>query len=120
MFQGHEGHFLCASREGTTEWRVNDTAIDDLPIEIQDELETDSVTSAGFDFFTLSIPGRVEYNGTTVQCVSNGRNGPGVVESKTAHLTIQGVVSKMLLVCMCNLFIHYIENFIVTRYSRSV
>ena len=93
---------------------MNDTAIDDLPREIRDELETDSVTSAGFDFFTLSIPGRVEYNGTTVQCVSNGRNGPGVVESKTAHLKIQGVVSKMLLVCVQSF---YKETFIFTRYS---
>ena len=86
VFLHHKAVFSCVTRDGTTHWRVNDT---DLPSELHADLVTDQASVSGLDLFTLTIPGRAEYNGTRVQCVTE--DGGDSVESSIATLQIQGM-----------------------------
>ena len=70
-------------------WRVNGTAFAQLPSDIRDDLDTGQVTNEGNEEFYLIIPGRAEYNGTTLQCVAGG--GGVERESENATLNIQGI-----------------------------
>ena len=80
--------FSCVTTDELIIWRVNGTDINDLPSETQDKLVADSNTAATLlDFFTLTIPGSFEFNGTRVQCVTTH----GSIESMSATLYIQGL-----------------------------
>ena len=80
-----EAVFLCLTRGGTTHWRVNVT---DLPSELYPDLVTSNTSLSGLDIFSLAIPGRAEYNGSRVQCVTEDESDS--VESLIATLQIQG------------------------------
>ena len=86
IFLHHEAVFLCLTRGGTTHWRVNGI---DLPSDLYADLVTDSTSLDGLDIFSLTVPGRAEYNGTRVQCVTEG--GGDSAGSSIATLEIQGV-----------------------------
>ena len=86
IFLHYEAVFLCLTRDGTTHWRVNDT---DLPSELYPDLVTVSTSLSGLDIFSLTVPGRAEYNASRVQCVTE--DGSDSVESLIATLKIQGV-----------------------------
>ena len=82
--------FTCVSRGADyTFWRVNGTAYNDHPPELRDDLDTDQETIGGNEVYTLTIPGRAEYNGTEVQCVA-GDVGGGSIESVNVTLKVQG------------------------------
>ena len=88
VFSNHKAVFTCLTRDGSIlSWRVNGTDIDNLPSALHDDIVTSSVTSAGHHLFTLTILGRVEYNGTIIQCVAGIEGG----KNKTIILHIQGV-----------------------------
>ena len=93
VFEGDEAVFSCVTTDELIIWRVNGTDINDLPSETQDKLVADSNTAAtALDFFTLTIPGSVEFNGTRVQCVTTH----GSIESMSATLYIQGIILHIL------------------------
>ena len=69
-------------------WRVNGTDYNSLSSEIRDDVVITQATVGDIEAFILTIPGRVEYNGTRVQCVVGG--GGGETESEIATLNIQG------------------------------
>ena len=69
-------------------WRVNGIAFPRLPSDIRDDLDTDQVTYGDNEEYILTITGRAEYNGTTVQCVVGGESDER--ESEIATLKIQG------------------------------
>ena len=75
-------------------WRVNGTDFNRLPSDILADLDTDQETIGDNEVFILTIPGRAEYNGTIVQCVTGG--GGDERESQSATLKIQGIN------CTCN------------------
>ena len=66
---------------------MNGTNYNDLPPEIRSDLVTDQVMSAHIHLFTLTIPGRAEYNGTLILCVTGH---PEVNEN--AILRVQGTL----------------------------
>ena len=68
---------------------MNGTAYNNLPPALRDDLDADLETVGGNNVFTLTIPGRAEYNETVVQCVV-GDAGGGAIESANATLMIQG------------------------------
>ena len=67
------------------------TAINDLPASLRDDLVMEHVTSGEIGLFALVIPARAEYNGTRVQCVAESDDGHSVA-SDTAILTVQGTL----------------------------
>ena len=70
-------------------WRINGTAYNHLPSEIRVGLDTDQETVGDNEEYILTISGRVQYNGTRVQCVIGGENGE--TRSKIATLQILGI-----------------------------
>ena len=74
-------------------WRVNGTAFNHLPSDIRDNIKTTQMTVSNEEY-TLTIPGRVEYNGTRVQCVVGIESGEE--ESENSTLNIQGIYNIML------------------------
>ena len=96
VFLGKEATFGCLSRDDTALWRVNDI---DLPSELFPDLVTDETVSASIYLFALTIPGRAEYNGTRVQCVTGGGE-----RSNTALLEIQGMYDRCLQCHMHGIF----------------
>ena len=93
VFEGDGAVFACVTNDELIIWRVNGTDINDLSHEIQDKLVADSNTAATkLDFFTLTIPGSVEFNATRVQCVTTH----GSIESMNATLYIQGIILHIL------------------------
>ena len=83
--------FTCMIRGAVSYqyWRVNGTAYNHLPPEIRADLDSDQVTVGESEEYTLTIPGRAEYNGTRIQCVIGGEGGER--ESENATLKIQGI-----------------------------
>ena len=85
-------------------WRLNETDYDNLPSQLQDDLDISSGSAEHSDYevFRLTILARAEYNGTRVQCVAESDDGQSVV-SDTATLTIQGMVQALLpSACVCS------------------
>ena len=56
--------FSCLTRDASTQWQVNETAINHLPASLRDDLVMEHVTSGEIGLF-LVIPAR---SGTRVQC----------------------------------------------------
>ena len=80
--------FECISSAADyTTWKVNETVLSELDI---DGLVFDHDGVGGNGLFTLTIPAKAVYNGTTVQCVT-GRFGGVPVESEISTLKIQGI-----------------------------
>ena len=52
------------------------------------DLNINQITYGAYEKYILGIPGREEYNGTTVQCVAT--DGQATMESEKATLNIQG------------------------------
>ena len=77
--------FPCITTSDSITWRVNGTNYSDLPPEIRSDLVSSQAMTAGVHLFTLTIPGRAEYNGTTVQCVTGHP-----VENENVTLRVQG------------------------------
>ena len=67
---------------------MNGTAYNNLPPAIRDDLDTDQESVGSIEIYTLTIPGRAEYNETAVQCVA-GDGGGGTIESTIATLKVQ-------------------------------
>ena len=68
---------------------MNGTAYNNLPPTIRDDLDTDRDTVGENEVYTLTIPGRAEYNETVVQCVAGDDEG-GSIESTNVTLKVQG------------------------------
>ena len=61
-----------------------------LSVEIRRELTADQETAdEGTEILTLTIPGRITYNGTSVQCVMAELGGEAI-ESETVTMKVQG------------------------------
>ena len=69
-------------------WRLNGTVYNLLSPEIRNDIDADQETVGGNEELILTIPGRVQYNGTRMQCVVGG--GEGERESENVTLNIQG------------------------------
>ena len=71
---------------------MNGTAYNSLPPAIQDDLDTDQESVGENKVYTLTIPGRAEYNETVLQCVAGGVAGDSLltIESANATLRVQG------------------------------
>ena len=86
--------FECETDNGFPGWKVNGTLLQDLSPEVRRDfviLETN--TDIGSTVEQLMIPGRAEYNGTKIQCLSVGF---GIsAESEIVSLEIQGIVLKL-------------------------
>ena len=90
VFLDHSAVFVCGTRDALYGyWRVNGTAYNYLPPAIRADLDADQETVGDIEVYTLTIPGRAEYNGTEVQCVA-GDDGGGTIESAIATLKVQG------------------------------
>ena len=79
--------FSCIIRDAPGQWILNETNINDLSSALRTDLVTETIESAGIYFISLIIPGRVEYNGTKVQCAIEN---DAALKSETATLRIQG------------------------------
>ena len=79
--------FPCLTTSDSITWRVNGTDFNNLPPDTKRDLVTDQVMSEGFQLFTLTILGRAEYDGTTVQCVTGHP-----VENENVTLRVQGTL----------------------------
>ena len=68
---------------------MNGTSYNDLPPELRDDLVPGRETVGVNEVYTLTIPGRAEYNETVVQCEA-GDIGGIPIESTIATLKVQG------------------------------
>lgn len=85
--------FTCTTRDAAGHWRLNETNLRDLPSAVRADVEDAADQNGVFHFLALGIVGRVEYNGTRVQCVI-GSGGNTLKESEVAILRIQGKMAK--------------------------
>ena len=91
VFLNHTAVFTCETRGALYGyWRVNGTAYNSLPPELRDDLDPDRETVGEHEVYTLSIPGRAEYNETVLQCVAGRDVGGGSIESANVTLKVQG------------------------------
>ena len=90
--------FECEVNGEFAGWRANATPYNSLPTEIREDLDTDrELSDEGNEVTILIIPGRAEYNGTTVQCLTGIIGGDAILESETATMKVQG----MALILQC-------------------
>ena len=81
--------FTCeVTDDAAVGWLVNGTFTSRLPEEIRDDIDIE--VPVGGLVHTLTIPARVEYNLTRVQCEAQEFRGAGFEISDNATLTIQG------------------------------
>ena len=82
--------FTCETDDGFSGWRINGTRLQDFPPEIRNDVMV-SVTNTpeGSTVENLTIPAKVEYNETRVQCLVV-KVGGSSDESENATLKIQG------------------------------
>ena len=89
VFEGQNAVFSCTTRSIRGHWRLNDTKIDDLPRLILADLVNRTSQSGVYHFIAVSILGKAEYNGTTVQCAVENSDGT-LTRSGVAILSIHG------------------------------
>ena len=95
VYQGQSAVFTCETDGGLAGWKINDSLIGDLPAEILLHLSVTSTDTAnGTIVGELTIPARVEYNGTRVQCVVLTFGG-SPAESETVTLKMQGIIALL-------------------------
>ena len=95
----HTAVFTCETRGAYYGyWKVNGTPYNNLSPELRDDLDPDQESVGDIEVYSLTIPGRAEYNETVVQCVA-GDGGGGSIES-TVILKIQGTI------CVCMYIVH--------------
>ena len=83
--------FTCETDDGFSGWRINGTLLQDLPPEIESDVDvSETNTARGTRVENLTIPARAEYNGTRVQCLAVSLTGSSA-ESENATLKIQGM-----------------------------
>lgn len=95
VYLDQSAEFTCEIAGGLSGWKVNGTKLEDLPPEVEKDMETtDPSTGNGTILSTLTIPARAKYDGTTFQCLSikYGSSTP----SKTATLRVQGTYTAVL------------------------
>ena len=103
--------FKCEVNGGVADWKVNGHLYNDLILfsDSYDDLDTDREnTDGGNVLLTLTIPGRAEYNGTSVQCIIFG-SVPD--ESEIVTMKIQGIAASLLYTVM---YTYIIYNYIYT------
>ena len=89
VFLNQSAVFTCETDGGSTGWSVNGTELEELPPEIEMDLETFGANTAeGTRLASLTIPARAEYNGTRVSCSVQQRGS--FMESANVTLRIQG------------------------------
>ena len=94
VFLNRTANFTCETDGGdSTVFIINGMRYTDLSGKQKKELEHKQsyVNGSNTELFTLTIPARVEYNGTTVQCVTGDHERIPVVKSENATLMIQGI-----------------------------
>ena len=89
VFINQKAVFTCVIHGASLYWKVNGTAFTSLERDVRDSIDTTQVTVGENEEFNLIIPGRAEYNGTRVQCVTVYEGGEK--ESENATLRIQGI-----------------------------
>ena len=90
VFLDHSALFTCETTGAVYGyWRVNGTAYNELPPELRNVLDADQESVGENEVYTLTIPGRAEYNETVVQCVAGDDEG-GSIESTNVTLKVQG------------------------------
>ena len=91
MFPDEDGFFSCAIRDSSfSYWRLNGTDYDNLPSDVQDDLNISSFSTTQAEYIELIIIAKAEYNETEVECVAGSNDGESVKVSNTAMLYIQG------------------------------
>ena len=90
VFLDQPAVFTCETVGGTLVWVVNGTQREVHSDDIRRDLVvSETIIDDGSTLETLTIPGRVEYNGTKVQCAVLKLGGS--VQSWNFTLTIQGI-----------------------------
>ena len=82
---------MCEVNGDLASWKVNGTLYNSLSVEIRRELTAYQESGdSGSEILTLTIPGRIGYNGTSVQCVTAELGGEAI-ESETVTMKVQGI-----------------------------
>ena len=93
VFLNQSAEFTCETDGGLSGWRINGTVLQELPPEIENDIEVSySTTAEGSTVENLTIPARAEYNGTNIQCLVLKIGGHSA-ESENVTLTVQGMCS---------------------------
>ena len=93
VFLDHTAVFLCGTRGSVYGyWIVNGTAHNDLPLAIRDDLEEDQYQVGDIEVYTLTIPGRAEYNGTVIQNYY-------WLGARTCGMRVRGAAPKTIYAC---------------------
>ena len=102
VFLNQSAVFTCETDGGVAGWRVNGTLLEATPPEIRSDIDISSANTAeGSTVEILTIPGKLEYNGTNIQCLTAGIDGSSA-ESKNATLKIQGMIATSIIYIMPN------------------
>ena len=120
VFPNQSAVFPCEVNGVYTFWRVNGTPSNEFPYEIRSDLVTKQGSVGDNELYTLTIPGKDEYNETRVQCVT-GRDGVEV-ESETVTLRVQGTCTVMyILACISRPSIYiYIIPLLICQLSACI
>ena len=89
VFLDQSAVFTCEVAGGTLVWVVNGTQREVHPAEIRSDLVVSETFDGSSTLETLTIPARVEYNGTRVQCAVFTLIG-GSDQSESVTMRIQG------------------------------
>ena len=93
VFLNKSAVFECETsvHGGLSGWKVNGTVYNSLPAEIRSDLVTgdEGESERGNRIITLTVPAKIEYNETSVQCVT-AESGGDLDESETVRMTVQG------------------------------
>lgn len=96
---------MTAGQGGLTGWRFNETLLQDLPPEIETEvLSTNYKNDSRLE--RLKILAKVEYNGTSVECLILSTTNGSILGSESATLTVLGnVVNSLMRMSDINVFL---------------
>ena len=92
VFINQSAEFKCVTHGALLYhyWKFNGTSLLSLPLDTLNDLVATRMPVEDNVKFTLIIPGRSEYNGTSLECVAGGEGNEK--ESQTASLNIQGTL----------------------------
>ena len=108
VFLNHTAVFTCGTRGADYGyWRVNGTAYNILPFALKSDLNPGEEIVGDNEVYTLSIPGRAEYNETVLQCVAGRDVGGGSIQSANVTLKVQGKEHSL---CLKPIFLSHAQR----------
>ena len=91
VFPTQSATFICEATGDFHDWHVNGIAYNNLPADVRTDIKStpQDIDNRG-QILTLTIPAKIQYNGTNVKCITGNLNSP-LVESNTVTMKIQGI-----------------------------